>query len=122
MNNFTDVFKEYLERVNGACDAEEESYDAAILFVGREDFADKGGMALVGGVCGTHPAIVVSTTLTNGQVSTILGKLTAHEVGHLLGALHDGDSGSHIQMLDGPYKGIYCIVFHSYISSFSRSR
>ena len=50
------VFQGYANEVNEACDAEQGSYDAMILFTGRYNFSDvqygfSKGLAYVGEVC-----------------------------------------------------------------------
>ena len=37
LHQYLPMFRKYINRVNAACDAEEESFDAAILFTGRAD-------------------------------------------------------------------------------------
>merc|ERR1712226_38953 len=80
--------------VNGGCDADRDSYDAMVLLTGRNDLKDAGAYANVNRLCARNPAIVaIASPLSDeGELSTVFSRLLVHELGHLMGSLHDGDS------------------------------
>jgi len=108
LKEMLDTFKEFAYQTNDACDAEDDSYDAMVLFTGRaeqlSDVRPNGAMgyAMVGGLCGIAPASVLTLRMDGkGMHSPSTGRLLAHEFGHLFGSHHDGDR---VTWGSGPYR------------------
>jgi len=91
-------FEDFAYEVNGACDAEQDSYDAMVLFTGRGDeLADVGqdismGYAFRGAICKIAPTTALTLRLDGkGMHDLATGRLLSHEFGHLFGSNHDGE-------------------------------
>jgi len=98
-------FREYCNKVNRACDADQKSYDAMVFLTGRTDFNEVSGpngvagYADTGAICNMAPPIAVTMQMdNNGNPLPTVAKVLAHEFGHLLGSYHDGEKNqiSHI--------------------------
>merc|ERR1719430_615398 len=91
LRDLIDKFSYFAYEVNDACDAEENSFDAMILFTGREYSDQATGYAKTGALCMIHPAVVMIVEPNEqGDKNMVDGKLLAHELGHLFGSGHDG--------------------------------
>lgn len=64
------------------------TYAATHLFTGRDLDGDTLGIAYIGNICGARYATSLSETRNRG--AWIDSLVTAHELGHQLGAVHDG--------------------------------
>ncbi|XP_077561613.1 venom metalloproteinase antarease-like TtrivMP_A isoform X2 [Haemaphysalis longicornis] len=112
-----DLFSKYVA-------PKKESYgtpDAIVLLTGRDMCTSTGGsvnkrvagIAYVGGVCEEHNVAIAEDI--GGSYSGVLE--TAHEVGHLLGATHDGSGPysaiqAHPGSYDCPEKQGYLMSYH----------
>jgi len=79
----------YLKIINHNWDGHYHSYDATLLLTGRSDFQDGDGYSYIGHVCLIDCPIVSKLMFEDDLLNMNMGRLIAHEFGHLLGADHD---------------------------------
>jgi len=95
-------FRLFANKVNEACDAEPESYDAMLLLTGRYDYTEINGgggsfgYAFTGAVCQTAASMMISARADDkGDPKPVMSQVLAHEFGHILGSGHDGEPDKH---------------------------
>ena len=76
------------------------SYGLAHLFTGRDLDGTVVGIAYVGSVCDSRFG---SGLIQSGQNQSLDAVISAHEIGHNFGALHDGESGSPCESITGGF-------------------
>jgi len=108
-NDMLDNFKKYARKKNDLYDGNPNSYDMMILLsgahenLGMPENSDM-GLAFVNSVCGGEPVLMSTLNLRDGMHLDNAGALVAHEMGHMLGAHHDGGEDENKVKLDCPLK------------------
>jgi len=88
-------FAKYAEETNGDYDGDSNSYDINVLLSGAKEnlgiaeYNEK-GMATVAKACYIDAAMYTTVGISEMNHRDNLGALIAHEMGHVLGASHDG--------------------------------
>jgi len=82
----------YLKMINHNWDGHYHSYDAALFLTGRDDYPDGDAYSYIGHVCLVDCPMVSKMLLVDGELHPNMGRLVAHEIGHLMGASHDEDT------------------------------
>jgi len=100
-------FSKWVRVNNNPYDGFNDSYDIMILLSGGHakyglaEGADA-GVAALNAVCGVDCAVLVTVTLVDKNHASNNGALLAHEMGHSLGAYHDGEFGRDRVLQDCP--------------------
>jgi len=101
-------FEDFVAKKNHPYDGYEESYDIMLLLSGAhkkfniEDEGTDAGLSHVGSVCKVVCPLMLTIELKNGTHLCNAGALLAHEMGHMLGAYHDGDLDRDRKVLNCP--------------------
>jgi len=101
-------FEDFVAKKNHPYDGYEESYDIMVLLSGAHTKFDiegggaDAGLSHIGSVCEVVCPLMLTIELKNGTHLCNAGALLAHEMGHMLGAYHDGDLDRDRKVLNCP--------------------